>query len=87
MKTKSSLVGSDRRIHLNTVSAVDLNFFLIIDPSDAKGNHPFGFYHTQQNILTVVNIVLYNVGNHCFSNLGNGLHKLRFVLIFLTDLG
>ena len=40
MKTEPSLVGSDRAVHLNAESAVDVQLAGIVLPGDAKHDHP-----------------------------------------------
>ena len=42
METKTSLVGSQSRVELDTVTTVDLDFTLVVLPYDTELDDPFG---------------------------------------------
>src|SRR5690606_16951313 len=80
-KTQTSFVRTYCRVHLNTISAVYLNFSFVVYPSNTKRYRSFRFGHSQQKILTIVNILLINVRDNGFCNFSNGLQKLWLMWI------
>ena len=81
MKSQSSFVRTNGRVHFNPIPAVYLYFFVIVYPCNTKGHHSLRFCDPQEDVLTVIYIVLDDVGNHGLGHFRNRLHKLGFVLI------
>ena len=85
VKAQPSFIRTNCRVHLNTVTTVYLNFFIVIYPRDAKRDYTFRFDHSQQNVLAIIDIILINIRNYMFSNLSNRLHEFWLILIFSID--
>lgn len=49
METQPALVGTDRAVHLDTETAIDLHFALIIHPRHPEGNRAFRLADPLQN--------------------------------------
>ena len=54
MKAQAALVGAESTVHLDPVTAVDLHLTLIVDPRNAKHDHPFGLGDTLQDLAGAI---------------------------------
>src|SRR3954451_20029934 len=78
MKTQSTLVRTDRAVHLNPESSVHMKITMIIAPGNAKDNHSFRFHDALQNFLVPILRVLFEHNRKGIEYFLDGLMKLRF---------
>ena len=86
MKTQATLVRPNGRVHFDPKTTVDPNFSGIINPRYAKAYYPLGFGHAHQDIFSVIDVMLNDIGDYIFGNFTNCLHKLWLMLISLFDI-
>ena len=87
MQPQTALIGSNGRVKLNAIAAVDLYFTLVIHPGNTEHNLAFRLCDTLQNtVLLILGIGLdhrLQGGEH----LSGGLDEFRFVgILFLQKL-
>jgi hypothetical protein len=79
MKAKTSLIGSQSRVELNPVTAVNLDCSLIVHPGDLKHNGPLRFHYPVKNACLDQIRPLFNHIVQTFKNFLYGLEEFRLV--------
>src|SRR5690606_4904786 len=87
MKTDSSFIRPDRRIHLNSETAVDMDFTFVIYPWNTENYYSFCFYHSFQELHALIVFSAFYERNHGNGDFFYSLQKLRLVRIFRFYLG
>ena len=84
MEPQTALVGTDRRVELNSVAAVHLYFSVVVDPWHAEDDDPFRLYETFHKACLFPFGMIGNYQLKTFKNLLDSLKKLRLTgVIFL----
>src|SRR5690606_25878249 len=85
MKTDTAFVWPNGAVHLDAITAVDLDLAPIIDPSDPELNDPLRLQHPlQQTVLHVFGVLLQK-RPQAEQNFFYGLMKFGFVGIALAN--
>ena len=86
METQTALVGADSHVVLNTVASVDLDFALVVNPSDFEFDDSFGFEQTLHDLVLIVfGMFVHEVANG-FEDFSNGLIVQRLARILFFSL-
>ena len=81
MESYTSLVGTDRAVHLHSVASVYLDLAFVIKPWDSEDDDSFRFHDSFKDLLFHKVRVLYDVWGYTFENLTYGLMEFLFVRI------
>ena len=81
METKTALVGADCRVELNSVTTVNLNFAIVINPRNSEINKSFRFNYSVDKTGFFKFGMFGNNRFQRFQHLGNRLMKFRLVWI------
>ena len=86
VETETALVGPDRRVELDAVSAIDVELALVVLPRDAEDDHALRLDQTLENgVLLVLGIDVQD-GADGRQNLFDRLEKFRFIRILGFDI-
>ena len=66
VETQTAFVRTDRAVHLNAVTLVDLDFAFVIHPGNAEQDHAFRFCNPFEDLCSFVLRIFFNEGNQCF---------------------
>src|SRR6056297_487873 len=86
VKTKTALVRTYCRVHLNAVTTVYMNFSVVVYPRHPKRNKSFWLYHSEKDILTVINFIFCDIRDYRFGNFLHRLYEFWFVTVTGPDL-
>ena len=86
VEAQTALVGADRGVELDAVTAVDLHLALIVGPCDAELHHALRLDDALKHARLLIFRMLRNHRLEAFENLANGLQELRLVAVALLDL-
>ena len=81
MEADATLVWTDCAVHLHTVTSVDLDLTLIIEPRNSENYYSLRFYNSFKNLLLHEVRMLYDVWGYTFKNLAYCLMELLFTRI------
>ena len=62
METDTALVRTDCRVKLNTVTAINLNVAVVVNPRNSELNKSFGLNHSLNNAPFFESVVLFYNG-------------------------
>ena len=84
METQTALVGSDGHVVLHAVASVDLDFALVVNPSDFEFDDSFGFEKALNDLVLIVFGVLVHEVADGFEDFSDRLvvQRLARVLFF-----
>ena len=81
MKAKTAFIGANRRIILDAVAMVNLNFALIIDVAHPEGDDPFGDDETFEDLFFDVFGVFLGDRAKAIQNLLSGLEEFLLIRV------
>ena len=85
METDTTLVWTDRTVHLHTVTSVHMYLTLVIKPGNSEDDDSFRLHDSLKNLLLHKIWMLYYVRGYTFKNLANCLMKLLFSRILGSE--
>src|SRR5680860_1004054 len=85
MKTHAALIGADGAVHLDTVTLVDVDLALVVDPRDTEQEHALRLGDTLQDLGRAVPRVLVEDGLESLRDFHDGLMELGLAGVLGRD--
>ena len=87
MKTKPTLVGTDRAVHLDSKAAIELNVTLVVHPRHSEQDDALGLDDALENFRAPVFGVFLEDDDEGFGDLFDGLMELGLGRVLRDDIG
>ena len=85
MEAQTTLVRSKGAVHLDAITAIDLNLSFVINPRNAELNHPFRLDEALEDFAVPIFLVPLNGRFDGFEDFGYRLKELRLIRIASFD--
>jgi hypothetical protein len=85
MEAQTTLVRSEGTVHLDAITAIDLNLSFVVNPGDTELDHPLRLNQALEDFAIAIFLVPLNGRFDGFEDFGDRLKELRLIGIALLN--